>query len=135
MAKLLVKNIGTLQTPVGSFSHKGAQQGENIKLHDAAVLIEDGIITEFGQNVSGCSGIQNRATPLAAGGRSDEVAEGVVFITTTTTKFGDDAVFDHQVCILDAFNGVHLGALKLQLSLRQDSRQGSYIVDYCLHAY
>lgn len=44
MAKLLVKNIGTLQTPVGSFSHKGAQQGENIKLHDAAVLIEDGII-------------------------------------------------------------------------------------------
>ncbi|MBQ9960737.1 MAG: imidazolonepropionase [Firmicutes bacterium] len=44
MAKLLVKNIGTLQTPVGSFSHRGAQQGENIKLHDAAVLIEDGII-------------------------------------------------------------------------------------------
>ena len=45
MAKLLVKNIGVLQTPVGSFSHKGKAQGENLKLQDAAVLIEDGVIT------------------------------------------------------------------------------------------
>lgn len=45
MAKLLVKNIGVLQTPVGSFSHRGKAQGENLKLQDAAVLIEDGIIT------------------------------------------------------------------------------------------
>ena len=45
MAKLLVKNIGVLQTPVGSLSHKGKAQGENLKLQDAAVLIEDGIIT------------------------------------------------------------------------------------------
>ena len=45
MAKLLVKNIGLLQTPVGSFSHRGKAQGENLKLQDAAVLIEDGIIT------------------------------------------------------------------------------------------
>lgn len=44
MATLLVKNIGTLQTPVGSFSHKGAQQGENLKLSDGAILIKDGII-------------------------------------------------------------------------------------------
>lgn len=44
MASLLLKNIGTLQTPVGSYSHKGAQQGENIKLHNAAVYCEDGII-------------------------------------------------------------------------------------------
>ena len=44
MTKLLVKNIGTLQTPVGSFSHKGAEQGENLKIHNAAVLIEDGVI-------------------------------------------------------------------------------------------
>lgn len=41
---LLIKNIGTLQTPVGSFKHGGQQQGENVKLHDAAVLIENGII-------------------------------------------------------------------------------------------
>ena len=45
MAKLLVKNIGVLQTPVGSYSHKGKEQGENLKLQNAAVLIEDGIIT------------------------------------------------------------------------------------------
>ncbi len=44
MSTLLVKNIGILQTPAGSFPHKGAQQGENIKLKDAAVLAEDGII-------------------------------------------------------------------------------------------
>ena len=44
MSTLLVKNIGILQTPVGSFPHKGALQGENIKLKDAAVLAEDGII-------------------------------------------------------------------------------------------
>lgn len=47
MALLLVKNIGILQTPVGSFSHKGEAQGENLKLKDAAILIEDGIITEI----------------------------------------------------------------------------------------
>ncbi len=44
MSTLLVKNIGILQTPTGSFPHKGVQQGENIKLKDAAVLAEDGII-------------------------------------------------------------------------------------------
>ena len=44
MSTLLVKNIGILQTPAGSFPHKGAQQGENMKLKDAAVLAEDGII-------------------------------------------------------------------------------------------
>ncbi len=44
MSTLLVKNIGVLQTPVGSFPHKGALQGENIKLKNAAVLAEDGII-------------------------------------------------------------------------------------------
>lgn len=47
MATLLIKNIGILQTPVGSFSHKGAQQGENLKLENAAILIEDGIIKEI----------------------------------------------------------------------------------------
>lgn len=44
MSTLLVKNIGILQTPAGNFPHKGALQGENIKLKDAAVLAEDGII-------------------------------------------------------------------------------------------
>ena len=54
---LLIKNIGTLQTPVGSFKHGGEAQGENLKLHDAAILIEDGIIraiTEGGHLPEGC---------------------------------------------------------------------------------
>ena len=37
MSKLLVKNIGRLQTPVGSFPHCGEKQGENLKLDNAAV--------------------------------------------------------------------------------------------------
>ena len=44
MNSLLIKNIGCLQTPVGSYSHKGGQQGDNRKLRNAAILIEDGII-------------------------------------------------------------------------------------------
>ena len=41
---LLIKNIGTLQTPVGSCKHGGEKQGENLKLHDAAILVENGLI-------------------------------------------------------------------------------------------
>lgn len=47
MATLLVKNIGRLQTPTGSYKHGGAEQGENIMLSNAAILIEDGIIKEI----------------------------------------------------------------------------------------
>lgn len=47
MATLLVKNIGLLQTPVGSYSHKGKEQGQNLKLKDAAIFIEDGMIREI----------------------------------------------------------------------------------------
>ena len=47
MATLLIKNIGCLQTPVGSFAHGGASQGENLKLYDASVYIEDGIIRKI----------------------------------------------------------------------------------------
>ncbi|QAT41815.1 imidazolonepropionase [Aminipila luticellarii] len=47
---LLIKNIGILQTPVGSFSHKGEKQGENVKMKDAALFIESGIIKEICEN-------------------------------------------------------------------------------------
>ncbi|MEF9921467.1 MAG: imidazolonepropionase [Anaerovoracaceae bacterium] len=47
MATLLIKNIGILQTPTGSFSHKGPKQGENLKLENAAIIMEDGIIKEI----------------------------------------------------------------------------------------
>ena len=58
---LLIKNIGTLQTPVGSFKHGGEKQGENLKLHDAAILVEDGLIkaiTEGGILPEGCEGAE-----------------------------------------------------------------------------
>ena len=42
---LLIKNIGVLQTPVGSFKHGGEKQGENLKLKNAAGLAEGGRIT------------------------------------------------------------------------------------------
>ena len=47
MKSLLVKNIGVLQTPVGSYSHRGKEQGENLKLKDAAVFIRNGVIEEI----------------------------------------------------------------------------------------
>ena len=40
----LIHNIGTLQTPLGSFPHAGAAQGENRKYHNAAVLCDGGVI-------------------------------------------------------------------------------------------
>lgn len=45
--RLLIKNIGCLQTPTGSYSHKGSKQGQNIKLIDAAIAVEDGTIKEI----------------------------------------------------------------------------------------
>ena len=46
----LIYNIGTLQTPLGSFPHAGAAQGENRKYHNAAVLCEGGIIKAVYEN-------------------------------------------------------------------------------------
>ncbi len=41
---LLIKNIGLLQTPVGSASAKGEAQAHNLKIKNAAILIESGFI-------------------------------------------------------------------------------------------
>ena len=46
----LIHNIGTLQTPLGSFPHAGAAQGENRKYHNAAVLCEGGVIKAVCEN-------------------------------------------------------------------------------------
>jgi len=47
MSALYIKNIGMLQTPMGSHKHSGKAQGENLKLQGAAIYIEDGIIREI----------------------------------------------------------------------------------------
>lgn len=64
---LLIKNIGLLQTPVGSFKHGGEKQGENIKLKNAAILIDGGVIkavTSEGKLPDGCE----KAEVIDAGG-------------------------------------------------------------------
>lgn len=66
---LLIKNIGTLQTPVGGFSHTGQKQGENIKLKDAALLIEDGIIKEICENGKLPEGAHDADTVIDAEGK------------------------------------------------------------------
>lgn len=58
---LLIKNIGLLQTPAGSFKHGGEKQGENIKLRNAVILIDNGVIrsiTSGGALPEGCEGAQ-----------------------------------------------------------------------------
>lgn len=45
--KKLFKNIGLLQTPVGNKALRGKAQGENQKLKDAAIIVEDGMISEI----------------------------------------------------------------------------------------
>lgn len=47
MSILLIKNIGLLQTPTGNHSHRGKEQGENLKLENASILIQDGIIQDI----------------------------------------------------------------------------------------
>jgi len=54
MGRVLIKNIGCLQTPEGS--HKGSKQGENKKYINAEIAVEDGVIVEIksgGRKVSG----------------------------------------------------------------------------------
>ncbi len=66
--KLLIRNIGLLQTPVGSERHCGAKQGENQKLKNAAVLCEDGVITAVAENGALPAGSEGAAV-YDAGGR------------------------------------------------------------------
>ncbi len=47
---LLIKNIGLLQTPVGTGSASGRAQSENLKLQNAAILIERGRIAQITEN-------------------------------------------------------------------------------------
>ncbi len=64
---LLIKNIGTLQTPVGSYKHGGELQGQNQKLHNAAILVEDGIIRAITADGVLPAGAENAKVLDAAG--------------------------------------------------------------------
>ena len=47
---LLIRNIGLLQTPVGTTSRKGAAQGETRNYRNASVLIDGGVILAIGKD-------------------------------------------------------------------------------------
>ena len=66
MMKTMIYNIGMLAgiLPAGVRKLEGEQMGHVECLHDAYLVIEDGAISEFGEG----RGLQDRATPLAAGG-------------------------------------------------------------------
>ena len=65
--KTIIYNIGTLAgiLPAGVKKLEGEQMNHVECLHDAYLVIEDGVISEFGSG-NGAGGFQNRATPLAA---------------------------------------------------------------------
>jgi len=78
--KTVIYNIGTLAGILPSDVRRleGSQMNQVECIENAYLVIEDGIISEFGEmEVSGIMGFQNRATPLAAGGGAHEVG-GVV---------------------------------------------------------
>ena len=66
MSNLLVVNIGTLATPIGKSARSGADQGAVRFLHDAWVLIENGVITGVGE---GAPPAHTAAQRIDAGGR------------------------------------------------------------------
>lgn len=47
MKRTLIRNIGILQTPVGSYSHKGSKQGANEKYSNACIAVEDGRVVQI----------------------------------------------------------------------------------------
>ena len=78
--KTIIYNIGTLAgiLPEGTLKLEGRQMDHVECIEDAYLVIEDGVITGFGHYPAG-TGVQNRATSLAAGGGArGEVVGGVV---------------------------------------------------------
>ena len=78
MSKVLVKNIGRLQTPVGSYAHKGKEQAENLVLENASIIIDNGIISEI---ISG-SGEHSKARVVEAEKEADKVIDACGHLVT-----------------------------------------------------
>lgn len=78
MSKVLVKNIGRLQTPVGSYAHKGKEQAENLVLENANIIIDNGIISEI---ISG-SGEHSKARVVEAEKEADSVVDACGHLVT-----------------------------------------------------
>ena len=95
--KTIIYNIGTLAgiLPQGVLKLKGEQMNRVECLHDAYLIIEDGIITEFGSGWQDRE-FQNRATPLAAGGGAHEVGGVVLKLSVLTGAHMPDEYIDAQ---------------------------------------
>ena len=93
--KTVIYNIGTLAgiLPEGVLKLEGEQMGHVKCLHDAYLIIEDGIITEFGSGWKDRE-FQNRATPLAAGGGAHEVGGVVLKLSVLTGAHIPDEYID-----------------------------------------
>ena len=104
--KTLIYNIGLLAgiLPADVRKLEGEQMGHVGCLHDAYLVIEDGVIYEFGEG----RGLQDRATPLAAGGGAQACLGGVVLQTSTFTKC--TAKIDDVDEYIDAKGGVVMPA-------------------------
>ena len=93
--KIVIYNIGTLAgiLPEGVLKLEGEQMGHVECLHDAYLIIEDGIITEFGSGWKDRE-FQNRATPRAAGGGAHEVGGVVLKLSVLTGAHIPDEYID-----------------------------------------
>ena len=129
--KTVIYNIGMLAgiLPADVRKLEGEQMGHVGCLHDAYLVIEDGVISEFGEG----RGLQDRATPLAAGGGAQACLGGVVLQTSTFTKLRDNPILDDQISIMQALHMTHLLAFQFPHISRQNSRQHTYIIYYRLH--
>ena len=78
MSKVLVKNIGKLQTPVGNYAHKGSEQAENLVLENASIIIDNGIISEI---ISG-SGEHSKARVVEAEKEAERVVDACGHLVT-----------------------------------------------------
>ena len=104
--KTVIYNIGMLAgiLPADVRKLEGEQMGHVECLHDAYLVIEDGVISEFGEGRC----LQDRATPLAAGGGAQACLGGVVLQTSTFTKCS--VKNDDVVEYIDAKGGVVMPA-------------------------
>ena len=83
--KTIIYNIGTLAgiLPEGKLKLEGAEMNQVECIENAYLVIEDGIIAEFGQNVGGCSDIQNN--PFRDFAASSPCGQGGSTVLNTTT--------------------------------------------------
>ena len=90
--KTIIYNIGTLAgiLPAGVLRLEGDQMNHVECIENAYLVIEDGIITEYGQDSqeSGPEGaaVQDRATPLAAEGGARSAGVGGIVLNCSTLR-------------------------------------------------